>query len=92
VVHNEAEMAGWTITEGPAARGRWELVQKAIFEDDDERIVHSTKRMVVKGGYLFEVGTTRYRKQSQVGTGDRVIVTSSYSHSKALTFAPDPNV
>ena len=90
--NEEAEAAGWTISFGPGDRTEgkgWELCQKAIYEDGDERIMHTTKRMKAKGGWLYEVGTTRFRvERLEMEYYSHV----DYHHAKALTFAPDHTV
>lgn len=32
----------------------WELVQKAWYDDGDERVLHTTKRLHVPGGWIYE--------------------------------------
>lgn len=82
ITNDEARAAGWKIVAGLE---KWETVCKAVYEDKDEQIAHVTKRLEVRGGYLYEVATTRY-VVSHNAAHEKVY--PEYSHAKALTFVP----
>lgn len=81
----EAKAAGWRILAGDPSI--WETVAKAVYQDDEERVVHGTKRMPVPGGWLYEVYTTRYGRV-RTAAGRIVDLVDAYSHSKAVVFVP----
>jgi len=68
----------------------WELIQKAWYEDDDERVLHTTKRLRVPGGWLYDV----YSEILHKGTNNRVAVEPgddvghSVSVARSCTFVP----
>lgn len=56
----EAKAAGWTFygpEEDQTSLYTWHRVQKAVFEDNDCRIVMVTRRMLVDGGSLWQTHT-----------------------------------
>ena len=88
--NEEAADVGWEIAFGDAdASGGegWVLVQKAWLSDDHSRTHHTTKRMVVPGGWLYETQTTIYLGR-RVGLGHEGFTADSVSTSKALGLVP----
>ncbi len=94
----EAKEAGWQIAFGAADASSgegWVLVQKAWHEDEKSRTLHTTKRMVVPGAWIYETTTTIYLGSMERHNGDaktdefyvRVV-----SVSKALTTVPFPEL
>ena len=71
--NKEAEAKGWKILFPFLG----DLVGKAVYQDDDIRIMKSTKRFRVDGGFIYNT-STEIHKEGRV------------SIAEALAFVPDP--
>lgn len=81
--NEDARDNGWTVEFGPEDKSGgngWVLVQKAMYEDEDEMVMHTTKKLVVENGFLYEIGS-RVTTLSGPGAGITTM-------SKAVTFVP----
>jgi hypothetical protein len=91
VTSNEGAIAaGWNVVikdeeENPAG---WELVQKASYEDDDERVLHTTKRRKVPGGWIYE-NYTEIVLKAKFSDMLVPIASRALTSAKAMCFVPE---
>ncbi len=90
--NEEAEAAGWAvvIVDKDVNPLGWELVQKASFEDPTERVLHTTKKRKVVGGWIYESYTEILIKSDTLDSEIPIqVVPPTIACSKAGWFVPE---
>ena len=84
--NDEAIKFGWKIVLLDKANpDGWELLQKASYEDETEKIMHTTKRFRVPGGDIYDVYTEKTLMDHSQHSG---MARMTPTCSRSTTFVP----